>query len=153
MPATQETHQAAIWYAEGRIFRPCRICLILPASLRYLPPPGRVSHKVANRRASARIPKENNGEGRARGATWRPGGDRGGVAATRAAAGGALESAVLRRYRHADRGRRYLVLPKDPDRAAGFSQIVRFRAQARRGEVFPGDAGGEGRDRGRGRAF
>ena len=80
------------------------------------------------------------------------------------AAGASVESAVLRRSRHADRHRRHLVLPQDADRAAGAGQAVRFRAQARGRQVFPGHAGGEvrhhrgrcavpgGGDEGRGRA-
>ena len=78
-----------------------------------------------------------------------------GIAATRkqgAAARGTLESALLRRYRHADRRRRHLVLPEDADRAAGFGQIVRIGAQTGRRQVFPGHAGRKGRDRRRRRA-
>src|SRR5215831_11021802 len=70
---------------------------------------------------SVQLSKENNGEGRA-GRT----GSADGIAAPRkqgAAARGTLESPVLRRYRHADRGRRDLVLSEDADRPAGFGQI------------------------------
>ena len=68
------------------------------------------------------------------------------------AAGAPLESAVLRRSRHAHRRRRHLVLSQDADRAAGAGEAVRLRAQAGRGQVFSGHAGREMRHRGRGRA-
>ena len=70
----------------------------------------------------------------------RTGGDCGIAAPRKAqgpAAGAPVESAVLRRYRHADRRRRYLVLSKDPDRAAGAGQAVRLGAQARGRQIFP----------------
>ena len=43
----------------------CRICLNLGTSLRYLPPPDGMSHKVANRLKAGRLSRDNNGEGRA----------------------------------------------------------------------------------------
>ena len=90
--------------------------------------------------------EENNGEDRAE----RIGGDRRHrlprEKRQRAAAGASVESAVLRRYRHADRRRRHLVLPKDADRTPGAGQAVRLGAQARGRPVFPGHPGGESRD-------
>ena len=50
----------------------------------------------------------------------------------RAAAGAPVESAVLRRSRHAHRRRRHLVLSQDPDRPAGAGEAVRLGAQAGR---------------------
>ena len=55
----------------------------------------------------------------------------------------AVESAVLRRYRHADRRRRHLVLPEDADRPAGPGETVRLGAQARRRQLLPRHAGRE----------
>ena len=61
----------------------------------------------------------------------------------------AVESAILRRYRHEDRRRRHVVLSEDADRSAGFGQIVCIRPQAGRRQAFPGHAGREGRNCGR----
>ena len=69
-----------------------------------------------------------------------------------AAAGAPVESALLRRSRHADRRRRHLVLPQDADRPAGAGEAVRLGAQARGRPVLPGHAGGEMRHHRRRRA-
>src|SRR5262245_37375902 len=99
--------------------------LNLWSSLRYLPPPGRLNHEDANRRAAAQLSKENNGEGRA----GRIGSDCGRAAPRKqgAAASRAVESALLWRDRHEDRRRRDLVLSEDANRAPGFGQVVGFR--------------------------
>src|SRR5215469_1349588 len=90
------------------------------------------------------------GTGTARVGRHRGGGARG--LAQRPAAGASVESAVLRRPRYAHRLGRHLALPQDADRAGGIGEALRLGAQAGRGQIFPGHAGREMRDRRRGRA-
>src|SRR5262249_46435069 len=121
-----------------------RICLNLWPSLRYLPPTNRVNHEDANRPVTARLSKENNGEGRA----GRTGRDRGRAAPRKQgpAAGGTVESAVLRRYRHADRRGRHVVLPENADLPSGTPETVCFGAEKGGRQVFSGHAGRKGGD-------
>src|SRR3569623_2716499 len=96
----------------------------------------------ANSRWARATVEGNNGEGRA---GW-IGRDRGGLAErARPAARRALESAVLRRSRHAHRQRRHVVLPEAADRPLAAGQAVRLRAQEGGGQLFPRYAGREGR--------
>ena len=62
-----------------------------------------------------------------------------------AAAGAPVESAVLRRSRHANRLRWYLVLHGHANRPAGAGAAVLDDPQARGRQAFSGHAGGEGR--------
>ena len=61
------------------------------------------------------------------------------------AAGASVESAVLRRSRHANRRRRHLVLHGNADRAAGAGAAVFDHPQARGRQALSRDPGGEGR--------
>src|SRR3954467_4947517 len=69
------------------------------------------------------------------------------------AAGASVESAVLRRSRHANRQRWYLVLPGYADRATGAGPIVLDHSQARGRQALSRDPGGEGRHSRRRRAL
>ena len=62
-----------------------------------------------------------------------------------AAAGASVESAVLRRSRHANRRRWYVVLHGDADRPAGAGAAVLDHPQARGRQALSRDPGGEGR--------
>src|SRR5262249_24977256 len=68
------------------------------------------------------------------------------------AAGASVESAVLRRSRHAHRLRRHLVLSQDSDWPAGAGEALRLGPQTRGRQIFPGHARGEMRRRRRRRA-
>src|ERR1700731_1324919 len=59
----------------------------------------------------------------------------------RLATGASVESAVLRRSRHANRARRHLVLYGDADRAASAGAAVFDDPQARGRQALSGDAG------------
>ena len=62
-----------------------------------------------------------------------------------AAAGASVESAVLRRSRHANRRRWYVVLHGDANRTAGAGPAVFDHPQARGRQALSRDTGGEGR--------
>ena len=63
----------------------------------------------------------------------------------RPAARAPVESAVLRRHRHAHRPRRHLVLPGHADRTQADGEAVLQHHSPRRRRLFPGDSGGKGR--------